>query len=482
MSKDVVLTLADRYIGAVTTIGSSVVLARMLAPDEVGVASLAFAFVAIAHIFRDMGLTTYVMSQSKIDAQDLRQCLGLALILGILLAIALLLVSYPAAKLYGDERIGQACRGIAINFLVLPFGSVISAYMARKSLMSRLQSINIIGSLVLAGTMIMFARYGAGHMSAIYAANCSIGLHVLLCVIFRPSDFPAMPSFRGLLRLVSVNSWTIGLNFVTLFGQRFPELGLAKTGGLAISAFFEKAFTGTFMPQRFLWDGLCYVLYPRLRVLVPRTETFDQALINSLAVLFAGAALTSITLAFCAQPLILLLFGEAWVPSVGALQILAFTGMLATFNLILQQALQLHENYKFPLQVTLVSRGALIVMFFVGLSNSLLFVSLAFVISEAVLSVGLFFHGRFKLMRGLILQAVWKGLLCACVAVFLAWFVLNSIWVTRQFGHFPELLLRGTTAVVFWVILSTGLNRKIWAQGTWLMQLLKSSPQNLSTG
>jgi O-antigen/teichoic acid export membrane protein len=71
MSKDVVLTLADRYIGALTTIGSSVVLARLLAPDQVGVASLALAFVAIAHIFRDMGLTTYVMSRAKIDIEDL---------------------------------------------------------------------------------------------------------------------------------------------------------------------------------------------------------------------------------------------------------------------------------------------------------------------------------------------------------------------------------------------------------------------------
>jgi O-antigen/teichoic acid export membrane protein len=473
MSKDVVLTLADRYIGALTTIGSSVVLARLLAPDQVGVASLALAFVAIAHIFRDMGLTTYVMSRAKIDTEDLSQCLGLALLLGLLLAATLLLVSFPVAKLYNDVRIGEACRGIAINFLVLPFGSVISAYMSRKSLMTRLQSINIIGSLVLAGSMVLFAKFGAGHMSAIYAANCSIFTIVILYVIFRPSDFPMLPSFKGFLRLLSVNSWTIGLNLLQLLGQRFPELGLAKTAGLDVSAYFEKAFTGTYMPQRFLWDGIAYVLHPRLRVLVSNTGSFDEALVNSIHVLVAGAALTSITLVFCAEPLILLLFGNQWLPSVGALQILAFTGILSTLNLLLQQALQLHENYKFPLQITLFSRIALILIFFVGYSNDLKFVALAFVVSEFILSVGFLLHLRFNEIRKQVLVSVAKGILCAGIAVFSASVVLGYFWIGRSIGHFPELLLRGSFCVVLWIVSSIILNSPLWLKGKWLIRLLQ---------
>jgi O-antigen/teichoic acid export membrane protein len=476
MSKDVVLTLADRYIGAITTIGSSVVLARLLAPDQVGVASLALAFVAIAHIFRDMGLTTYVTSRAKIDSEDLRQCLGLALILGLLLAAVLLLLSFPVAKLYNDERIGEACRGIAINFLVLPFGSVISAYMSRKSQMTRLQSINITGSLVLAGSMVLFAKFGAGHMSAIYAANCSIFVIVVLSVLLRPADFPILPSFKGLLRLLSVNSWTIGLNLLQLLGQRFPELGLAKTAGLAVSAYFEKAFTGTFMPQRFLWDGIAYVLHPRLRVLVPHAGSFDEALLNSIHVLVAGAALTSITLGFCAHPLIVLLFGEQWLPSVDALQILASTGIIATLNLLLQQALQLHENYKFPLQITLISRIVLIVVFFVGFSSDLKFVALAFVGSEFILSVGFLLHTRFDGIRKQVLVAVAKAIICAAIAVLSASLVLSYFWSGRSFGPFLELILRGGLSVVIWIALSTMWNTPLWMKGKWLVRFLQRNP------
>ena len=50
------ISLAEKYSVTVINIGSTLIIARLLSPEEIGVYSVGMAFVAVAHTLRDFGI------------------------------------------------------------------------------------------------------------------------------------------------------------------------------------------------------------------------------------------------------------------------------------------------------------------------------------------------------------------------------------------------------------------------------------------
>jgi O-antigen/teichoic acid export membrane protein len=70
--RSLALSFAQRYVATVITFIATLILARLLSPAQIGIFSLCAAFVAIASVVRDFGVSEYLIQERNLDTQKIR--------------------------------------------------------------------------------------------------------------------------------------------------------------------------------------------------------------------------------------------------------------------------------------------------------------------------------------------------------------------------------------------------------------------------
>ena len=111
------LSFADNYLAIALQIASTVVIARLLTPAEVGVFAIAAVFSALASSFRDFGFAEYLIQARDLDHAKIRAALGMNIIVSWAMAATLFFAApaperfvRPAALDFGPD----IERGIAV--------------------------------------------------------------------------------------------------------------------------------------------------------------------------------------------------------------------------------------------------------------------------------------------------------------------------------------------------------------------------------
>ena len=84
------LSFIERYFSIVLALGSNMVLARLLTPEQIGVYSVSLAVIGVAHVLREFGVGNFLIQQKDLHDDHVRTAFGLALAVGGLLALAIL--------------------------------------------------------------------------------------------------------------------------------------------------------------------------------------------------------------------------------------------------------------------------------------------------------------------------------------------------------------------------------------------------------
>ena len=140
----------------------SIVLARILAPDDFGVVALAMIFIAIANIFVQSGLNTALIQKKETDFLDFSSVFWASLGVSFI-AYAVFYAAAPyIADFYGKEALSPVIRVLALSIPIgVPY-SIQYAYVV-KNMMFRSLFYRSLGAMVPSGIAgIVAALQGAG--------------------------------------------------------------------------------------------------------------------------------------------------------------------------------------------------------------------------------------------------------------------------------------------------------------------------------
>src|SRR5690606_17483586 len=123
----------------------SMVLARLLDPDDIGVYSMSAVLVAVAHIFRDFGVTSYVKRQKELNPDTLRTALGVVMCTSWTMALLMFLSAPLWSSFFGEPRVENVVRVLALGFVFIPFGALPQAVLVRNMEVVRTAKAGIFG-------------------------------------------------------------------------------------------------------------------------------------------------------------------------------------------------------------------------------------------------------------------------------------------------------------------------------------------------
>ena len=321
-------SLVDNYLGVVLQLASTLIISRLLTPDEVGIFAVAAVLAALASTFRDFGVAEYLIQAKELTAERIRAALAANIAISWFMAAVMTGSSGWVADFYRQPGIAEVMRVQAISFLLIPFGAVTIAFFRRELNYRPIFIANLMANISTFFVAVGAALAGLGYMSLAWSSLAGVLVTVLASLFMRPKTFPRWPSFSGIAEVIAFGKHASGIYLFGQIGKGAPEAIIGRALDMASVAFFSRA------------NGLLE-LFNRtvLRAVLPVClPYFSEAARSGAGVksgyLKASSLLTGIGWPFFAVMGLLafsavrILYGPQWMPAVALAQILCVVGML----------------------------------------------------------------------------------------------------------------------------------------------------------
>ena len=406
------ISFLGRYTEMAVAVVSIIVLARLLTPEEIGLYSVLATLIPLAHQIREFGVGLYLIQTTELTEDNIRSAFTLTLVISWLIAVLFFTLSPFVADVFDESTIQQILMVLAINFVIIPFGSVSLALLRRHMQFGTILKINVASAIVHAVTSISLAAMGFGAMSLAWASLSGVVTTVGMIQLFRPAEMAFRPSFKAWRRIASFGSMSTGAELAVSLGDAATQIILGRVLGFAAVGYYSRAegLISTFS-QYFLQavEGVAFPAYAEThRSGGVLKEPYLLSLNNITGIAWPFFAV----LFFLAYPIIRFLFGPQWDPAVPLVQILALAGFIFGFWTLAGPAVLAAGRIKDYFRGQLIIQGSKIVLVAVAVIYGLEAVASAQIL---VFSIGFFvfyyvLRKIFPLAPMDIFRATWRSL------------------------------------------------------------------------
>ncbi len=327
-------SFAESYVGMAAQFISTVIIARLITPTELGIFSVAAMLAALASVIRDFGVGEYLIQEKNLDPQKIRAAIAMSFIMSWSMALLMLLARGPVVAFYHEPGVGQVMLVQALNFFLIPFGAVTISYLRREMQFDKLFWVNTSSTVIGSVAGVLLAWQGYSYMSMAWGGFVSVSVYVLLTLAFRPPSLPRLPGLQGLGAAFTFGWYVSGVYIGGQIGKSMPDLIIGRVLSFSAVGIFGRAVGLIEIFNRSVLRSILPVILPyyaeQLRKGGNLRHSYLATIINLTALAWPFFAVIGIL----AYPMIDILYGKQWLaaaPLVGILCIAAAVD--ATFSM-----------------------------------------------------------------------------------------------------------------------------------------------------
>lgn len=328
-----------RYALMIIGLISTVIIARLLTPSEIGTFAIASSIVMIMAEFRILGANAYLIREKELTDEKIRSAYGLTILISWGLGLALVMASVPLSKFFGVDELSIIFLILSISFLFAPFISIPNAFLCRKYKFKEISIIRISASIISIASIVVFIKAGFSYFSLAMGSVVSILVQFLLYIYFTREVKVYRPRFNNMGAIASLGIYT-SMSFVVRRAQHTaPDMVIGKMGTPNEVGIFSRGLGFTVFVSDALLSGISPVALPYLSDVRKRNESIVEAYTRA-AQLIAGLAWPVLAVASVASlPAIRLMFGDQWDQSAPLASVVAFWAILRAGHVLAPKAL-----------------------------------------------------------------------------------------------------------------------------------------------
>lgn len=392
IKKSIANSAAQQYIVVAIQFFSTVILARLLTPSEIGIYSIGAAAVAVAHIVRDFGVTAYIIQDPDLDRERVRTAFTITLIIGVTLGAMTLVFAPWVASYYGEPGVKKVLNVIAFNFFLIPFGSVAMALLRRDMRFDITMWIGIASIAGHALTGVTLAYLGFGFLSMAWASLAGVVVQVVAASIYSPRAYLGWPTLSERRKVLSFGGRIGAANIAYEIAQSAPTLILGRLHGFVMLGYFSRALGFVQLFETIVIDCLRPVLFPYMAKENREGRNLKEAYVTALALLTGVAWPAVAVLGIFAAPAISILYGDQWYAAIPIAHLLCWGIAVRALGVVTGATLTASGHAREVLRVGLLAAitkvGGVLLLGPFGIQ----YAALAFVAAELItntLSIGL---------------------------------------------------------------------------------------------
>jgi O-antigen/teichoic acid export membrane protein len=434
---------------------TSVAIAHLLSPHDVGIATEAAVFAQLTLVIIDFGLGAVIVQREHLSDLDTNTVFWANVALGAGLTGIGIGLSWPIADLYRSPELQPLFAVMSFVFLLTGPGITQAKLLARHLEFGKLQRRVIIAAATSSATAVVLAAAGLGPWAIIIQTLVISGVSTVLAWFassWRPSLQFSWQSLRGMMRFAT---HTFGANAVSWAQLNADNFLVGRFVGAAPLGAYSIASSTSLTPLQRIAAPVGEVFFPAFSRLRDPERIADVWLASLRMICLIVIPLT-FGLVVIGQEFTIGLFGAKWHAAVTPLEVMAPIGLLQALGAQSTGVLSAIDRTQLLWRSTAFLALASVASFAIGLPWGIDGVAISYLTASLVLQP-LFVH----LTARAVGRSFWdvlrtiSGLLQAGLAMVVVTVIARRLMLTAGFPLYARLVLLvliGTVVYVLFVL------------------------------
>jgi O-antigen/teichoic acid export membrane protein len=323
------LATSDRYFTLAVNFVSIVVVSRLLAPEEVGLAIVSGAIASMWFRLREFATTNFIVQHEEITRDDVRATFTVLFCLSAVLSGILFFAAPFVAHGYGQDGLTLLLRVTAIAVFLDVFGAPNLALFRRELNFGKVALVNVTGAALTAGTTIALAWLGFSYMSFAWAQLIATIAAGFLAFSLKPDLWVFFPSVKKWRATTTFGAYN-GVN-VLLYGiyESLPYLVVGKFISVEAAGLYGRSISICQIPDKIFMGGVVAVALPALSLQVREGADVKASYLVAIEHITAVQWPAYAIICILAHPVVSIVLGAQWLAVVPLVQLIALSYMFA---------------------------------------------------------------------------------------------------------------------------------------------------------
>lgn len=325
------INLASKGFMVVFQMGSTMILARLLAPEMFGLISMASIFTGFAQMLKNAGLSMATVQRKELTHGQISNLFWCNVALGLALSILFAVTSPLMAWIYDDPRIMNVALVISVSYVISAASIQQTALFRRQMRYGLLAAINMAGFIVGILICIGLAYKGYGYWALASQFVTSPVIITILTWIFSNWK-PSWPVRRvGTFSLLGFGANLTFSQAMSLIAQRADRFLLGLVWGPQVVGFYAKAQGLMMLIKMHVISSISSGTIPSLCRLQEDEHKFRRMYKQGIEIICSIVAPFAFFSVIEARNIVLFVLGDQWEACV---PLLRFFSLLIFFDCI----------------------------------------------------------------------------------------------------------------------------------------------------
>lgn len=375
----------------------SIIIARILGPEKIGIVAMSVVFISISGMLIDSGFTSGLIQQEESKDITYSSVFYFNLFLSVLLSLIIVLLADKISVFLEEPRVKSILYYLAIIPPVSALGIVQAAILKREIDFKNLTIIDIVSNIVggIFGVIAAYLGYGVYSLVIQQILTVLIGTIMLW---FTTKWIPKLEfSFLEIQQLYQFSGYVF---LDTLFQRVFKHIDtifIAKAFSPVVLGFYSKADSLKAQVVAYATNSISKVMYPVFSRLQNDERAFKATYFKTFNIVTGLVVLLVAPLFFLGHFIIIFLLGEEWEPSVVLFQILILTALTNPHVSMMSRAILSKGYSKLMFKIGMISRFIKLLPIVAGLMYGIQEFTIAMLVASVIIFIMLSFFVYKKL-------------------------------------------------------------------------------------
>jgi PST family polysaccharide transporter len=331
-SRGILVTLGGQWARTLIQTASTVVMARLLAPQDFGLIAMVTVVVGIADLLRDFGLSGAIVQAKAISKELWSSLIWLSFVLGLTCMLVVAVCAPLIAALYDEPRLTQLVLvlspGLLINGICMP----LQGRLQRELRFGTLAQIDVVSMLVGVAAALAAAAAGWGVWSLVLltGGGAIYRLIALICTAWPGVGRPRVDP--GIRPMVGTGAAIFGVQILNYAARNIDNVVVGRYAGAAVLGLYSRAYALLLLPLSQLNGPIARVALPVLSRLRDEHDRYRKYVRSALLVIGYLACPVFAISGGVAIPLCEVLLGPQWTEAGTIFTLLTIAGVAQAFG------------------------------------------------------------------------------------------------------------------------------------------------------
>ena len=436
----------------------SIIVARLLAPEDFGVMAILTFFTAVALVVVDSGFSQTLLRKKAPSGDDYKSVFVFNLAVSVVLYLVSVAISPLLANYYNLPIITRIAPAL---FLLLPLnalGIIQNTRLSREFRFGVLSRINFTASLVAGGVAVVVALCGGGAWALVAQRLAQMATRTIL--LWWRGDWRGEGRFSrtAIGEMAPFSFRLMSTDIISALYNNVAQLFIGKVYSTNTLGFFNQAQKVKDLTVQSAVQSVQTVTYPALAKIKDDAEKFAESFRKVLLINIFIMAPVAVGMSAVAEPLFRVLLGEKWLATVPYFEIIALSGIFYPLAMVAYNVLKVHSNGAIIFRLELLKKGIMTAVLALTIPHSTISIAWGLVAMTMVEFVVNFIATRryttlswWQMVRTLLPSIVLTALMYVAV---------------KAVGYYAESL---SSALLLIVQIAVGAG--VYALGAWICRL-----------